>query len=94
MNIEYTAGGTNTFLALDLVASRVLTPEGGARQEVARVVIVITDGMSSDAAKTKDWAYKLKKDGAYVFAIGQFPSVFAIGQFPFVFAIGQFPFVS
>lgn len=70
MGIEYTAGSTNTFLALEMVNSSVLTPGGGARPEVARVVIVVTDGKSSDEGKTKYWAEQLKKRGAYVFAIG------------------------
>jgi hypothetical protein len=71
MDIKYTAGSTNTFLALELVSSLVLTPEMGARPEVARVVIVVTDGKSSDEARTKHWAAQLKKQGAYVFAIGR-----------------------
>ncbi|XP_070204098.1 cartilage matrix protein-like isoform X2 [Littorina saxatilis] len=70
LDIEYTAGSTNTFLALELVAKHVLTPEGGAREGVARVVIVVTDGQSSDPGKTKAWADTLKKGGAYVFSIG------------------------
>lgn len=69
-NIEYTAGSTNTFLALELVTTHVLIPAAGARQEVARVVIVVTDGQSSDPGATKYWADLLKKGGAYVFAIG------------------------
>nr|KAG5693012.1 hypothetical protein BaRGS_005636 [Batillaria attramentaria] len=52
-NIKYTAGSTNTFLALELVTTDVLTPKAGARKEVARVVIVVTDGQSSDPGATK-----------------------------------------
>lgn len=69
-SITYTAGSTNTDLALKLVTSHVLSAEGGARKEVAQVVIVVTDGQSSNPEMTQFWADQLKKGGAYVFAIG------------------------
>lgn len=68
--IEYTAGSTNTDQALELVATHVLTPAGGARKEVAHVVIVVTDGQSASPNRTQQWAREVKKGGAYVFAIG------------------------
>ncbi|PVD31660.1 hypothetical protein C0Q70_07078 [Pomacea canaliculata] len=67
--IEYTAGSTNTDQALELVATHVLTPAGGARKEVAHVVIVVTDGQSASPNRTQQWAREVKKGGAYVFAI-------------------------
>ncbi|XP_076472877.1 matrilin-1-like [Babylonia areolata] len=71
LKIKYTAGATNTHLALEKVAKEVLTPKGGARKDVARVIIVVTDGMSSDEENTKRWAGVLKKKfRAKIFAIG------------------------
>ncbi|KAL8560061.1 hypothetical protein ACOMHN_041530 [Nucella lapillus] len=69
--IPYSGGVTETGQALSLVRKSVFSPKRGARgSTVARVVIVVTDGMSQDTKFTKSAAALLKKDGVHVFAVG------------------------
>jgi len=72
-NIEYTAGSTNTHLALQLLRENVLSEVLGARPnfQTTKVAIVITDGWSNNANKTKQEAEKLHMQTDYlVFAVG------------------------
>jgi hypothetical protein len=41
-----------------------------ARQGVAHITIVLTDGVSTNKERTKEEALKLKSQGVYIFAIG------------------------
>ncbi|XP_067389054.1 integrin alpha-L-like [Emydura macquarii macquarii] len=59
---------TNTFNAINYVADQVFTPEKGARDEVTRVMIIITDGDPTDGGTVK--AAKDKKIVRYIIGIG------------------------
>lgn len=62
-------GGTYTYDALDGVRTRGLN-KNIVRPGVTRILIVLTDGESYNAEKTKIAAAKLKEDGITVFAVG------------------------
>ncbi|XP_013922004.1 PREDICTED: collagen alpha-1(XII) chain-like, partial [Thamnophis sirtalis] len=64
----YRGGSTNTGKAMTYVREKVLIPNRGARPNVARVMILITDGKSSDAFK--DPAIKLRNANVEIFAVG------------------------
>ncbi|XP_077162695.1 collagen alpha-1(XII) chain isoform X2 [Paroedura picta] len=64
----YRGGSTNTGKAMTYVRERVFVTGKGARPNVPRVMILITDGKSSDAFK--DPAVKLRKSDVEIFAVG------------------------
>jgi len=52
--LNYTRGiSTNTYLALSYVRTTILTPECGDRSKVPNVVVVLTDGHSSNRRNTQ-----------------------------------------
>ncbi|XP_078504196.1 collagen alpha-1(XII) chain isoform X2 [Lissotriton helveticus] len=64
----YRGGSTNTGKAMTYVREKVLIESRGARPNVPRVMILITDGKSSDAFK--DPALKLRNLDVEIFAVG------------------------
>ena len=68
--IDYTSGTTNTAEALEFVREYMFQPSNGARENVTKMVIVITDGKSNVKAETLAQAELLKQTGAEVFALG------------------------
>ena len=71
--LPYDDGSTNTAGALDAVRSQAFTEANGARpasEGVPRVVVVVTDGYSSDPESTVLAARGLHDDGYIVFAVG------------------------
>ncbi|XP_076097610.1 collagen alpha-5(VI) chain-like isoform X1 [Mytilus galloprovincialis] len=68
--ITYQQGITNTHLALDFVRQNSFLPSNGGRPDAEKVVIVLTDGQSTDPAKTKTAAEDLHLAGAQVISIG------------------------
>ncbi|XP_069462362.1 collagen alpha-1(XII) chain isoform X2 [Ambystoma mexicanum] len=64
----YRGGSTNTGKAMTYVREKVLIESRGARPNVPRVMILITDGKSSDAFK--DPALKLRNSDVEIFAVG------------------------
>ncbi|ROL43009.1 Collagen alpha-1(XII) chain [Anabarilius grahami] len=64
----YRGGSTNTGKAMTYVRERIFVPTRGARANVPRVTILITDGKSSDAFK--DPAAKLRNSDVEIFAVG------------------------
>ncbi|KAG9347396.1 hypothetical protein JZ751_004963 [Albula glossodonta] len=64
----YRGGSTNTGRAMTYVREKVFIPARGARLNVPRVMILITDGKSSDAFK--DPATKLRNSDVEIFAVG------------------------
>ncbi|XP_068137600.1 collagen alpha-1(XII) chain isoform X2 [Hyperolius riggenbachi] len=64
----YRGGSTNTGKAMTFVREKVFVEGRGARPNVPRVMILITDGKSSDAFK--DPATKLKNSEVEIFAVG------------------------
>ncbi|KAM8953803.1 collagen alpha-1(XII) chain [Pelodytes ibericus] len=64
----YRGGSTNTGKAMTYVREKVFVESKGARPNVPRVMILITDGKSSDAFK--DPAIKLRNTDVDIFAVG------------------------
>uniref|UniRef100_A0A3B3QGQ3 Collagen, type XII, alpha 1a n=1 Tax=Paramormyrops kingsleyae TaxID=1676925 RepID=A0A3B3QGQ3_9TELE len=64
----YRGGSTNTGKAMTYVREKIFVSSRGARSNVPRVMILITDGKSSDAFK--DPATKLRNTDVEIFAVG------------------------
>ncbi|TTT46706.1 Collagen alpha-1(XII) chain [Bagarius yarrelli] len=64
----YRGGSTNTGKAMTYVRERIFVSNRGARTNVPRVTILITDGKSSDAFK--DPATRLRDSDVEIFAVG------------------------
>ncbi|KAL4624073.1 collagen alpha-1(XII) chain-like isoform X2 [Arapaima gigas] len=64
----YRGGSTNTGKAMTYVREKIFVTTRGARTNVPRVMILITDGKSSDAFK--DPAEKLRNSDVEIFAVG------------------------
>lgn len=74
LNTTYLNGQTNTNLALDLARRQLYgynyNINNGARRNVRKVAVLVTDGKSSSFARTVQAARSLKDAGTTVFAIG------------------------
>jgi collagen type VI alpha len=68
--ITYAKGITNTHLALDFVRQNSFLSVNGGRPDAEQIVIVLTDGQSTDPAKTKVAAEDLHLAGAQVISVG------------------------
>ncbi|KAH9488843.1 hypothetical protein Btru_058664 [Bulinus truncatus] len=68
--IRYRGGDTYTHRALEYAAKWMLSPGNGARPDVAKIVIVLTDGKSTDNKKTIAAAKQVKEKGADIFSVG------------------------
>ncbi|CAL1574935.1 unnamed protein product [Knipowitschia caucasica] len=64
----YRGGSTNTGRAMTYVREKIFIPSRGARDNVPRVMVLITDGKSSDSFK--DAATKLRNTDVEIFAVG------------------------
>lgn len=64
----YRGGSTNTGKAMTYVRERIFMPNRGARSNVPRVMVLITDGKSSDSFK--DPATRLRNTDVEIFAVG------------------------
>ena len=64
----YRGGSTNTGKAMNYVRDKIFTPLRGARANVPRVMVLITDGKSSNSFK--DAANKLRDSDVEIFAVG------------------------
>ncbi|MEQ2163872.1 hypothetical protein GOODEAATRI_000579, partial [Goodea atripinnis] len=67
-NFPYRGGSTNTGKAMTYVRERIFNPARGARDNIPRVMVLITDGKSSDSFK--DAATKLRNIDVEIFAVG------------------------
>uniref|UniRef100_A0A8B9EYD2 Collagen alpha-1(XII) chain-like protein n=1 Tax=Amazona collaria TaxID=241587 RepID=A0A8B9EYD2_9PSIT len=67
-NFPYRGGSTNTGKAMTYVREKVFVTSKGSRPNVPRVMILITDGKSSDAFKEP--AIKLRDADVEIFAVG------------------------
>jgi len=67
--MQYIGSSTNTSGALDVML-QIFSPHYGARSNVKKVGIVITDGQSNDPTATMVEAKKAKDAGIVMFAIG------------------------
>ena len=68
--IKFTGGGTATHLGLQYVRETSFSPAYGARNDVAKIAIILTDGTSNSFNNTIQQAALLKQAGVTVFAIG------------------------
>ncbi|KAM3861132.1 collagen alpha-1(XII) chain-like [Diretmus argenteus] len=64
----YRGGSTNTGRAMTYVREKIFLPNRGARTNVPRITILITDGKSSDAFKEP--ATRLRNADVEIFAVG------------------------
>ena len=64
----YRGGSTNTGKAMTYVREKIFVPSKGSRSNVPKVMILITDGKSSDAFR--DPAIKLRNSDVEIFAVG------------------------
>uniref|UniRef100_A0A3Q2ZCW9 Collagen, type XII, alpha 1b n=1 Tax=Kryptolebias marmoratus TaxID=37003 RepID=A0A3Q2ZCW9_KRYMA len=67
-NFPYRGGSTNTGRAMTYVREKIFKANRGARSNVPRVTILITDGKSSDAFKEP--ATRLRSADVEIFAVG------------------------
>ncbi|XP_051578358.1 collagen alpha-1(XII) chain-like [Myxocyprinus asiaticus] len=67
-NFPYRGGSTNTGKAMTYVRDKIFVSGRGARDNVPRVMVLITDGKSSDSFK--DPAKKLREADVEIFAVG------------------------
>lgn len=86
-NVTYVPGVTNTGTALNYVRTAMLTSGNGDRPDAPNIVILLTDGGSTDRRATSDEAALLRKTGATIFVIGTGswlydPELFAIAGYP------------
>lgn len=72
-SVKHQRRRTRIDLALDLAVSGLFTPEGGARPNVAKVMIILTDGKQTNmsGSKSLDVAVRpLQKINVTIFAVG------------------------
>ena len=69
-NVSYDGGGTRTDLALEWAGNHAFTKIAGIREQIDKILIVLTDGESSHKTLTTHQASKLHREGIKVFAIG------------------------
>ncbi|XP_012518700.1 PREDICTED: collagen alpha-4(VI) chain-like [Propithecus coquereli] len=69
-NLPYRTGGTNTGSALEFIRTNYLTEAAGSRAKdrIPQIVILVTDGESSD--EVQEAADQLKEDGVVVYVVG------------------------
>ncbi|KAK0047864.1 FMRFamide receptor [Biomphalaria pfeifferi] len=70
IHMPYLTGSTHTSLALDYAHNTAFTTQHGARNNVGKIAIVITDGNSQNHAQTAQAAERLKNSGVKVIAVG------------------------
>nr|KAG5687842.1 hypothetical protein BaRGS_016950 [Batillaria attramentaria] len=63
-------GSTNTHLGLKYAADTTLKTYYGARSNAVQMVVVITDGQSSNNTATLEQAKRLRDKGVIIFAVG------------------------
>ena len=68
--ISYSSGNTRTDLALKYVEANSFTPAAGDRPGVPNILIVMTDGQSTQPSLTQQETVNLHKMNMKVFAIG------------------------
>lgn len=72
-NIIYIGGGTKTGKALEKVRTQAFNID--KKRSVDKILVVFTDGQSSDYEKTREEAYLLKKSGVRIFVVSIGPNI-------------------
>ncbi|XP_025115701.1 uncharacterized protein LOC112577005 [Pomacea canaliculata] len=94
--VQFMGGGTNTGEAIEYTTKNVFSTQGGARIDVPRILMVVTDGNSMDGARTLAAANQARQNNIGVIAVGVGSSINSeelsnIGQDPHnVFQIGSY----
>ncbi|XP_033748051.1 collagen alpha-5(VI) chain-like [Pecten maximus] len=70
LEVEYMSGDTSTDKALDMMARKAFTTEAGARPNLPKIAIVITDGSPQNQPRTVEMATRAKDEGITIYAIG------------------------
>ena len=71
-SIYWEGGNTHLDKALNMLITDVFTSQGGARPNVEKMVVVVTDGVSTNPRNTASALQKVHKQGLNMFAIGRF----------------------
>lgn len=71
--MHYMGGGTNTADGIRYVRENVFSQQGGARPNVPRIAVVITDGKSANSAQTTAQANAARQDNIGM-SVRVFPS--------------------
>lgn len=69
-NINYIGGGTNTAEAITYMDHQMFSQKSGARSNVPRIAVVITDGRSSNPTNTANAANQARVDNIGVMSVG------------------------
>ena len=65
----YSQGGTRTDRALKTARTELFTKIRGAREDIPRMLVLMTDGKSNNPTFTRKEAHQLKKSGVYVIVV-------------------------
>ncbi|XP_041376891.1 uncharacterized protein LOC121389362 [Gigantopelta aegis] len=68
--LQYMGGGTNTADALKYMREQMFSQNAGARSQVPRIAVVITDGQSSNTVLTTQEADRARLDNIEIIAVG------------------------
>lgn len=68
--INYMSGGTNTGSAIDYMSQQMFSQTSGARPNVPRIAVVITDGKSSSSSATATAADQARQNHISMLAVG------------------------
>ncbi|CAC5385625.1 unnamed protein product [Mytilus coruscus] len=69
-NVNYIGGGTNTAEAINYMNQQMFSQKSGARSNVPRIAVVITDGRSSNPTNTANAANQARADNIGVMSVG------------------------
>lgn len=69
-NINYMSGGTNTGSAINYMSQQMFSQTSGARSNVPRIAVVITDGKSSSSSATATAADQARLNHISMIAVG------------------------
>ena len=68
--IRYSGGATYTYRALEMAQNGVFARESGERPDAQNVIVILSDGRSSDIKKTLEQAQMCWKNGTNVVVLG------------------------
>lgn len=68
--IPYTVGQSRLDLAMDLAINDLFTVSSGARWDIPKVLVILTDGVQGQVSKLRQATNKLRRAGVKVFVFG------------------------
>eukprot|EP00922_Rhytidocystis_sp_ex-Travisia-forbesii_P007143 GHVS01010422.1.p1 GENE.GHVS01010422.1~~GHVS01010422.1.p1 ORF type:complete len:361 (+),score=35.86 GHVS01010422.1:188-1270(+) len=69
-SLIYANGSTYTNLALSMARTQVLYTQEAAREEITKLAVVLTDGLSNEPSQTQQAAQSLKDAGTAIAVVG------------------------